>query len=128
MRVRWLSRSIASAGPYLTLCLNEREWLAAVKAIKAQPAGRWLNEGANATAHFYVNAEGDCTVMVCIEVQPHRTPAQIAGLLVHEAVHIWQDYCRRIGETSPGDELEAYAIQHISQTLIAEMARRMEQR
>ena len=48
-------------------------------------------------------------------------------MLVHEAVHVWQAYCREIGERNPGDEQEAYAVQSIAQELMAEFARRMRQ-
>jgi hypothetical protein len=109
----------------MTLCLSEDEWRSALASIKVNADGRWLGDGAHASTHFYVNTEGDCTAIVCVDVRPHLTGPEIAALLVHEAVHIWQDYCRRIGESNPGDEQEAYAIQYLSKTLIAEMARRL---
>jgi hypothetical protein len=49
----------------------------------------------------------------------------VAGLLVHEAVHIWQEHCERIGEDSPGRETEAYSIQWISQQLFWEYVRQV---
>ena len=50
---------------------------------------------------------------------PHLSGVQIAAMLVHEAVHVWQTIRRSIGETSPSSEFEAYSIQHIAQELMS---------
>lgn len=39
-------------------------------------------------------------------------------MLAHETVHIWQAFKLRIGENNPSDEIEAYAVQSILQTLL----------
>ena len=47
----------------------------------------------------------------------------IVGLIVHEAVHVWQLVRENIGEANPSSEFEAYAIQAISQELIEAYAK-----
>ena len=42
---------------------------------------------------------------------------QIHGLLLHEAVHIWQELREKMGEESPSAEFEAYTVQSIAQNL-----------
>lgn len=42
---------------------------------------------------------------------------QVYGLLLHEAVHVWQIVKRRMGEREPSVEFEAYSIQAIAQDL-----------
>ncbi len=42
---------------------------------------------------------------------------QVYGLLLHEAVHIWQIVKRRMSEREPSVEFEAYSIQAIAQDL-----------
>lgn len=47
-----------------------------------------------------------------------RSLQQVHALLVHEAVHLWQDARRVLGEKEPSAEFEAYAVQSISQRLM----------
>ncbi len=128
MKVRWLDRRIAFAGPHLCLCLSAKEYDAALRHLGVSERGSWLNPHADATAHHLISAKGSQTCVVCLdgEEAAKRNPVEVAGLLVHEAVHAWQEYCERIGEHAPGREQEAYAIQSIAQELMAEYARRME--
>jgi hypothetical protein len=117
----WLSNTLLT-GPYLTLCLNPRDYAAAVAHLKVKGAPPFLLSGADATVHFF-EREGKLSAVVCIEVGKHSL-SQIHAMLVHEAVHIWQEYLRGIRETAPGDEIEAYSIQSISQELFLEFKRR----
>lgn len=125
MKTRWLDRRIAAPGPYLALCLDETEFRAALNHIKASTESAWIrNAHSHATAHTLEGLRG-LTVIVCVRDWQGRNPVEVAGLLIHEAVHIWQRYAERIGEVRPGDEQEAYGIQSIAQELLAEFARRM---
>lgn len=123
-KVNWLDRRIAAPGPYLCLCLYEPEYHAAMAHLNC-PASSWIKSPqAHATAHHVESPKGLACV-VCLNEWQGRDPIEVAGLLVHESVHIWQEYCSYYGEASPGHEQEAYAIQSISQELMAEFSRRM---
>lgn len=125
MKTRWLDRRIAAPGPYLALCLSEAEFRSALKHLRASTESAWVrNAHSHATAHTFEGPRG-LTVIVCIRDWQGREPVEVAGLLIHEAVHIWQQYADHIGERRPGDEQEAYGIQAIAQELLAEFARRM---
>ena len=125
MKTKWLDRRIACAGPYLTLCLAQEEFDAALKYLKVKHAAPYVSEGADATAHHLTNGKGEAVAIICLSNFQNRSPVEVAGMLVHEAVHVWQNYCQNIGEKEPGREQEAYAIQTISQDLMSEFARRM---
>ena len=126
MKTRWLDRRIACPGPYLCLCLSEAEYVQALAHLKLIPADDvWCQEAGGKT-HYASSESGDDVCIVCIRPGPENTPIEIAGVLVHEAVHVWQKHCDSIGERSPGSELEAYAIQTVSQELMAEFARRLQ--
>lgn len=125
MKTKWLDRRVAAPGPYLALVLSQGEFDAAMKACK-QPTGPYLSTPrADATAHTFNNAKGETVVVVALGDTSKRSGVEIAGLLVHEAVHVWQEHCANIGERRCGVEQEAYGIQGISQELMAEYARRI---
>lgn len=120
--MKWLDRRIAAPGPYLALCTTEKKYLKAVRHCKIKSPGAWINAGADATTHIMNNPEGDSVCVVCINIGKH-SPVEIVGLLVHEAVHVWQEYARRIGEHAPASEQMAYGIQAIAQELLTEYER-----
>lgn len=126
MTVKWLDRRIACPGPYLCLVLSQQEFDAAMRHCKIPPGAPYLSsKRANATSHHLFNDKGEIVTVVALGDVSKHTPIEVAGLLVHEAVHAWQEYCDNIGERAPGREQEAYAVQAISQELMAEFARRM---
>lgn len=122
-RTRWLDRHIAAPGPYLTLCLHEHELHAALRHIKYPGTLPWVLPGKQATVHTLIPPKGGQTCVVCLDDWQGRDPIEVAGLLVHEAVHIWQAYCDQMGEHHPAAEQEAYAVQAISQELMWEFVR-----
>lgn len=124
-KTKWLDRRISAPGPYLCLCLSEREYKLALKHCKVKPVDPWIKTPqADATAHHLHAPHGLC-VVVCLSNYEKHSGVEIAGLLVHEAVHAWQEWCNYYGERYPAVEQEAYAIQSIAQELMAEYARRL---
>jgi hypothetical protein len=123
MKQKWLDRRIGCEGPYLTLCLNEKEFNGVARRLGVGTSG-WLNARADATMRSFYGPAGLCCV-VCLGDTSKRSGVEVAGLLIHEAVHIWQAWCSDVGESSPGEEQEAYAVQAIAQELMAEYARRV---
>lgn len=106
--------------PQIYLCLSEDEFNKTCKRNKLVPISDWIkNDHSHATAHTF----GGDTV-VCLRAPGDRPLAEVLGLLIHEAVHIWQEWCDVYGEHTPGMEQEAYAIQCFSQGLIHEYLKR----
>jgi hypothetical protein len=123
--VKWLDRRISAPGPYMCLCLREEEYVAAMKHLGITQYGPWISTPqADATAHHTCNRKG-LAAIICLSGWKGRDPVEVAGLLVHEAVHVWQEWCIHYGEHVPGREQEAYAIQALSQELLAEFSRRV---
>lgn len=126
-KAKWLKRRFTMPGPYLTLCLSAEEYRAAMHHLKIFDMPAWVNDGASATAHACQNDVGDLVVIVCMRDWEDLELVESIGLLTHEAVHVWQQWCDRYGETHPGAEQEAYAIQSISQELIHEFFQRLKE-
>lgn len=115
----WLDRQIGPPGPYLVLALNERDFLRAAKHCKVPDPGAWVSCGANATTHMWEAPNRAPVCVVAFDAQGEPSGMEIAGVLVHEAVHVWQFYRDEIlRERHPAVEQEAYAIQWIAQTLM----------
>lgn len=128
MKINWLNRNVAPLSPHLCLCLSEDEYKAMLKHVKVSTEHPWVNDGSYATMHTFMSDDGkSVTCAVCLSDYKARDPVEVAGILVHEAVHIWQRWCDHFGEDKPGYEQEAYAIQFLSGTLMGEFARRLKQ-
>jgi len=126
MKPKWRDRRVAAPGPYLTLVLSQEEFDRELKKLGVAVGQAYVkNAHSQATVHMLDSNKGAHCCIVALSDYEKRNPIEVAGLLVHEAVHIWQAYAERIGEHTPGTEQEAYAIQSIAQELMAEFARRM---
>jgi hypothetical protein len=113
----WLDRTLIR-GDYLCLCTTEAEFAKELRRMKyLAPWPKWIDDDALATTHYLVSGKGHRASIVCIAPNNMEGIA-VATLLVHEAVHVVQEYCRYIGEELPGIEFQAYAIQEVSARLM----------
>ncbi|WP_312057039.1 hypothetical protein [Acinetobacter courvalinii] len=71
-------------------------------------------EGAAAQVDYY--QEGTYAVVQLGDTSG-RDVIEVYGLLLHEAVHVWQRVKTLMGEREPSSEFEAYSIQAIAQDL-----------
>lgn len=119
----WLGRSLV-VGPYLCLCTTAKDYHAVMDYLKvpAHQRGPWVGKRADATTHLLENQDHGLAAVVCLGDVSQRSPIDVAALLVHEAVHVWQAFCEHIGEKPPSDEFEAYSIQALSRELMAAYA------
>lgn len=124
--MKWLDRRIAAPGSYITLCLNDIAFQKAMHNCGIKNPPNWiLSQQSNASTHFLLSEKNELTSIVCLSDWQGRDVVEVAGLLVHEAVHIWQQYAEHIGEKNPEREQEAYAVQAIAQELLEEFRRRV---
>lgn len=126
--LKFLDRTVICC-QHFVLCLSEADYRRALRKLKEPESCKWVAaDHMNATAHHFPgNANHRACAIVCIRGWEGREPVAVAGLLVHEAVHIWQSFCEIIGETEPGSEFEAYSIQWIAQQLMWDFQRQTQE-
>ncbi len=130
MKPDWLDRSLVEAPFYYTLAASEKSFRAALRHLKL-PKPQWpsfiSNTWSDATVHWF-----DCgakrTAVVCVRPRDELSMPQVAALITHEAVHMWQEARERLGERSPSIEFEAYAVQALTQRLLEEYERQTTRR
>lgn len=77
-------------------------------------ADQFLDMGADAQVSTFSDG---AYAIVQIGDTADKDRIQVYGLLLHEAVHVWQIVKKRMGESEPSVEFEAYSIQAIAQDL-----------
>lgn len=106
---------------YYGFCPSEAAWKREMKRLKVESPPPYPDSDARCTQF---HCEGKSTVLVTLnERLDGECPTGLVGLLVHEAVHVWQSVCEDMGEDAPGREVEAYAIQNITMNLLAAYAK-----
>lgn len=120
MKTKWLDRTLITSPYYIGLCFDEVSFHRELKRLKV-PRKDWPSftstTHADATVHFLTCKSKRCAI-VTIKRRKDIKLEQAYAMLVHEAVHIWQEIKEYIGERYPSSEFEAYSIQTIAQRLM----------
>lgn len=124
-KVKWIDRELIRSPLYYCLCTTEKEYLREMRKLDIKDPDKWLKGHANATTHYITNDDKATCALVCFRIDDKRTILEMETLLVHEAVHIFQEICVDIGEHKPSHEFQAYGIQRISLNLLHEFHRRL---
>lgn len=120
----WVKSRALVVGPYVALVLSDKAYQKALNKMGVPQAqrGPWIsNDQSDATSHILENGS-DMACVVALRVKAGTTGIEIAGLLVHEATHIFQEWCSKAGERHPSNEFEAYSIQTLAQSLMQSYA------
>jgi hypothetical protein len=121
MKMEWLDRTIIRSPVFYALATSQKLLDQELKRLKV-PHNFGINKG-DASTNFLTNEDGDPVAIVCLFNYKALDILQVYSLLVHEAVHVFQEIRDNIGEKYPSSEFEAYAIQRISQSLMFEFNR-----
>jgi hypothetical protein len=116
--MKYCDRTPGKRLPFFGLCLSQREFDAEMKRLKITEHIPFVTPGSDATTHTLDNKRtGNTITVVCLQPNRRHKEYEVMALLVHEGVHIWQEYRRGLGEKEPSSEFEAYCVQAISEEL-----------
>jgi hypothetical protein len=123
--MKWLNQIPGHPLPYYTFIADEREYLALMKRMGVAKPYRWINEGAHGTTHYHMYKKLGDIAVVCIDRAWIRTAPLyvLAGLIAHEAWHVWEKYMEMIDERKPSSEFSAYGMERIVEELMREAVR-----
>ncbi|GGL48343.1 hypothetical protein [Caulobacter rhizosphaerae] len=111
-RVVWCDRGWQPV--FYGFCPSEAAWKRAVRKLGAK-GDPYPAHAACCTTYSH---KGQVTCLVTLgPATKHQTRVGVAGLLAHEATHVWQQVREKMGERWPSIEFEAYAVQCIFQGL-----------
>lgn len=100
-KLEWCDRTLIRNPYYFALTLNEKDFQRELKRLKL-PRKDWppflKTAQANATLHYFSHIDNKVCGIVCLGNTKGRTLIEIHGLLVHEAVHLWQAIIDHLGD------------------------------
>jgi hypothetical protein len=114
-QVVWLDRGWQPA--FIGFCPSKRAWSHAMKklGVTNEP---YPDSAGRVTSFEQRKGVGGLTLIVTLGPQAKAASrVEIAGLLCHEATHVWQYVRVNMGEEKPSAEFEAYSMQAIFQGL-----------
>lgn len=79
-----------------------------------------------AATHSLLNKKtGKIISIVCLDLTRLKGDRNsLFALLVHEAVHVWQNALQAMGAETPHGEFEAYTIQYLSQLMFDQVSKK----
>jgi hypothetical protein len=111
--VRWIDRGWQPA--HIGFCPSAKAWRREMRRMGVKGCAYPKRAGCVTS---FDDKDGGLSLIVTLNVGRREvTRVEIAGLLCHEATHVWQAVRKNMAEDEPSKEFEAYAMQAIFQSL-----------
>ena len=105
----WLETGVVQVPVCLVTC--EAAWTQLLEKHNREDAP--LVEGGIGITRYYDDWDKP-QIFICVDLKQVRSRRAAMSVLIHEAVHAWQFICEYLGESAPGGEIEAYAVQTLA--------------
>ncbi len=121
-KIKYISRALFESPYCIGLCLSEKAFYRDLNRLKI-PKSRcpeWIPSNCNGRVWEFAKTDPPAKIcIVCIRASKEASKVQVYGLIIHEAIHVWQAIKADVNEHEPSAEFEAYSIQAIAMRLIA---------
>lgn len=119
-KCKWLRPSLVQMPFSMCICVSEKAFEKKLDSLNIPKMMRppFERQDADAVTHFFADGDGDTCCVITITRREGYDDSAIAGLIAHEAVHVWQEVREKLGEDKPSSEFEAYGIQAITHSLL----------
>lgn len=116
-KVRWLDQGWQPV--FIGFCPSQKAWDREMKRLGITPPEPYPTTAGRMTTFDYKGSKTVCLVTIQDGSEKEHSLSEVIGLLVHEAMHVWQRILLDIGEHDGASmELEAYAMQQIVMMLM----------
>lgn len=104
---------------YWGFCPDETAWKKQMKKVgcKGEPYPNFETDTLARVSEF-VSYDHKHIVIVTLGDLGGRDPIGVVTLIAHEVEHVWQYMKKHMGETNPGNEVEAYVKQDMLASMI----------
>jgi hypothetical protein len=102
---------------YLGFTRSERAFKAEMRRLGVSEHGEFIKHGYGGRTHAFEHPKHGTVVIVCMGPTNGHKTVSVHGLLVHEAMHVYQHLLETMRCASPGGEFEAYTVQFLAQRL-----------
>jgi hypothetical protein len=118
-KAKWVDNVMIRSHHKIAICISEEDFKFELRRLNVPETqwDEWLSDDSSAYTHVFDSVDNNKpSKIVIICVRPKQEEAIF--YLIHEAVHIYQEEMRYIGETTPSDEFMSYSIEAIATNLI----------
>lgn len=111
---------VASWPVYFGFTTDKKKFKKEMKrlGVKDEVHHALVRGNAGATTHI-LEKNGKMTIIVGIKLRKGATKSQVAGLIAHEATHVWHHINKQMDCECPGGEHLAYGVQWLTQCMLS---------
>lgn len=100
---------------------SQRAFAKECRSFGVDNSHEFLSGTGEASTHTFSDHDDNRNFQIVVTIhKKKRTILDLVWLLAHEATHVWQGIRERLGEKTPGHEMEAYTVAWLTKCFVEE--------